>query len=377
MSAKATYRLMIFLLVAAFSSCVEPIEFEIPDPQEQIIIQGYISNEPGPYTVSISRGLAVRPDTIANRPVAGAQVRLYDDQGNIENFTETVPGTYSTSGAIQGQVGRSYHIKVSLRDGREFESLPDLMTSGGEIKNVSWEYEEGTSNESFGEIRDDKFGVYIDSDAGLTNDNFIRWRMTGTFRIETRPELYEVVRPYWNIPLKRPWPCSGFRTAPHPSGAGTIVVQIAPCVCCECYVNEYESFPRVSDDRLVSDGEFRNIRVGEVAINNVNFYDKYMVKVEQMSLSRVAYDFFRLMKVQRESASSIFQPPSAELIGNVVPVDPEDRVIGLFWASAIDTEVRFIERTEIPYLLIPTVQVPRPCNTYYPYASTDKPQEWN
>lgn len=372
-----TYRLILALIFIGLAGCVEPIEFDVPEPLEQVIIQGFITNDPGPYTVIIARGLAVRPDTVANRPIQGAQVRLYDNHGNIEDFQEVSPGTYSTGGAMQGEIGNSYHIKVRLSDGSEFESTPDLMTSGGEIKSLSWEYEEGNPDEEFTETRDDVFGIYIDSEGGSESENYIRWRMTGTFRIETRPELYEVVRPYWDIPLKRPWPCSGFRTATHPSGSGTIVVQFEPCVCCQCWVNNFEKFPQVSDDRLVSGGEFSDIRIGEVPINNVNFYDKYMVKVEQMSLSRVAFDFFRLMKVQRESASSIFQPPSAELVGNVIPNDPEDRVIGLFWASAIDTEVKFIERSDIPYLLTPTIQVPQPCNTFYPYSTTEKPAEWN
>ncbi len=376
MRRKLSYRLFFLALILGVAGCVEPIEFDVPEPREQIIIQGNITDQPGPYIVTIDEGLAVRPDTVANTPVPGAQVRLYDDQGNIEDFEEIVPGTYATRGAIQGEIGRSYHIKVTLKDGRTYESTPDPLKPGGEIKSLSWEYEQGTAVEDFGEIPDDVFGVYIDSEAGDDPENFVRWRMTGTFRIETRPELYIVVRPYWDRPLMLPRPCSGHRTAPHPSGSGTILVQVEPCVCCECWVDLYENFPRVTDDRLVAGGEFRNVRVGEVNINNVNFYDKFMVKVEQMSLSRVAYDFFRLMRIQRESASNIFQPPSAELVGNVVSTNPEDRVIGLFYSSSIDTEVKFIEREEIPYLLTPTTQVPESCLLHYRNSTTEKPPEW-
>ncbi len=363
-------------LITTLMGCVEPIDFEVPEPKEQIIIQGTITDQPGPYTVTIGRGISLRPDSVFNPPITGAQVRLYDDQGNIENFSEVSPGEYVTIGAIRGTVGRSYHITVELSDGSTYESQPDLLKPVGEIQDIYWEYESETSEEVFGEVQNDFFNIYIDSDIGQFDQNFVRWRMSGTYRIVTNPELFEIDRPWFDFPIPRPRPCSGFEVAPAPVGNGTIVVQKRPCTCCECWVDVFEKSPVVSDDRLVANGQFKNVKVGEVPINNVNFYDKFLVNVEQMSLTRTAYDFFRLIEVQRNSASSIFQPPSGEIVGNMIGEDEDDRVIGLFWASSIVKRYEFIQREDVPYLLTPTQVFPESCLLQFENSTTERPDEW-
>lgn len=366
----------LFLQFLALSACVEPIDFDVPEPKEQLIIQGTINDQPGPYKVSIGQGVSIRPDSVFNPPVQGAQVRLYDDEGNVEDFEEVAPGEYVTRGAMQGIVGRSYHIKVTLANGNTYESTPDLLKPVGEIQDIYWEYENEIDEEVFGDIPRDFFNIYVDSEAGQLEENFIRWRMKGTYRIVTNPELYEVDRPWFDNPIPRPRPCSGFEVAPAPGGQGTIVVQKRPCECCECWVNIFEKNPVVSDDRLVANGQFKNVKVGEVPINSINFYDRYLVSVEQMSLTRTAYDFFRLIEVQRTSASSIFQPPSGEIVGNVVADDENDRVIGLFYASSIDRRYEFIQREDVPFLLTPTITFPESCLLQFENSTTEKPVEW-
>ena len=375
MKSKKTFICLIGFLVLAFSGCVEPIEFEIPRPEDQFIIQGNITDQPGPYRVEIRMATGVTVSNPINHPVEGASVRLYDNEGNIEDFQEVAPGEYETGGAMQGVIGRSYHIRVELENGKTFESVPDELTPVGTISDIHWEFESRTIDEQFGDVQADVFNVFVDSDAGTLAENFVRWRMVGTYRIETSPELRVLVRPWWDIPLPSPRECSGFDVAPRPGG-GTTVVQVGPCECCECWVNVFEDSPKVSDDLLVANGEFRNVKVGEVEINNVNFYDKYMISIEQMSLTRTAFDFFRLIEVQRTSASSIFQPPSGEILGNVIASNEDDRVVGLFYASSIDTQVRFIERSEVPYPLTPTQTFPESCLLQFDHSSTERPLEW-
>ncbi len=364
------------ILTLGILGCVEPIDFEVPEPLDQVIIQGMISDQEGPYTVFISRGVSIRPDSALNPPISNASVRLYDDLGNIEDFEEVAPGEYATRGAMRGEVGRSYHVRIELEDGSVLESLPDLLKPVGEIKDIYWEFESGTSVEIFGEVPDDVFNVFVDSDAIPEEENFMRWRMEGTFRIVTNPELFEVDRPWFDLPIPRPRRCSGYVVAPNPSGRGTIVVQERPCECCECWVNVFEDSPNVSDDRLVANGQFRNIQVGTVPVNSVSFFDKYMVSVEQMSLTRTAYDFFRLVEVQRTNANNIFQPPSGEIVGNVVSQDESVRVVGLFWASAVDRRFEFIQREDVPYPVTPPVIFPESCLLQFRNSTTERPPEW-
>src|SRR5258708_13442047 len=54
------------------------------------------------------------------------------------------------------------------------------------------------------------------------------------------------------------------------------------------------------------------------------------------SLSKKSFEFFRLIRAQKEGASSLFQPPFGEIKGNVSPVNSTAPVVGLFWATSVD-----------------------------------------
>ncbi len=370
------YRSIWMISLLAVFGCVEPIEFDVPPPQSLVVIEGMISDLDETYTVNITRAIPLGRDTINRPPVENARVRLYDDQSNIEDFTETSPGVYKTGGAIQGEIGRSYHIRVELEDGTVYESKPDLLKPVGSVQEIRYEYEERLEEEFFGDVRKDVFNVFIDSNIGSGIGNYVRWRYKGVYRVVTNPELRVIKLTYSTLPLPAPRYCGGYRTAGHPSGSGYILVKERECTCCECFVNEYEDAPQLSDDLLIADGQFNNIKVGEVPISNITFFDKYMIEVEQMSMTQTAYEFFKLIRIQKEEASNIFQPPSGELIGNVFPVNSEDRVIGLFWATAISKKTAFLDKDDLPYTLTPMEIIPESCLIYFKNATTTKPQGW-
>jgi hypothetical protein len=126
---------------------------------------------------------------------------------------------------------------------------------------------------------------------------------------------------------------------------------------------------------LISGTQFNNIKVGEVPINEVLFYDKYMVDVEQMSLTKQAYNFFKLIRTQKEGASSLFQPPSGEIRGNINAVNNNESIIGIFWATSINKKTIFILPGDVPYKLVEPVPILYPC-TNYPNSTTVKPAGW-
>lgn len=369
-------RLRIYLLFILVSACVEPIEFEVPSAETLIIVEGSITNEDTTYQVQISRAIPVNADTLIRPPVKNARVTLFDDDDNSEDFTEVSPGIYETSGVMRGEIGRSYHIRIEMEDGKVFESEPDLMKPVGTVQDIRYEYEERLEEEFFGVVRKDVFNIFIDSDAGPGLGNYVRWRYKGTYRIVTNPERREIILAWSDSALKAPRPCSGFVTAGTKSGVGTRLVKVAPCTCCECWISEPEKAPQLSDDLLIADKQFNNIKVGEVPISNVTFYDKYMVEVEQMSLSQTAFEFFKLVRIQKTQASNIFQPPSGEIVGNIRPTNSDERVVGLFYASAVSKNKTFIDRDAVPYLLTPTELIPESCLLKFDYSTTEKPKKW-
>ena len=366
-----------WLILLFIMGCVEPIEFNVPPAESLLIIEGMISDQEGPYTVKISQAVPISVDTLEVPPVTGAAVRLHDDQGNIEDLEETEDGVYQTRGAIRGEIGRSYHITVTTADGKSFESEPELIRPVGQVTQIDFEYKEDRTEEFFGEQNNDYFNVFVDASEGPEKGAYVRWRMTGTYKVTTTPELRETMYHPGAVPLKEPRPCSGYTTAVHPSGRGTIIVKIGECTCCECYVDMQERAPQVSNNVLVSNGNYNHVKIGEVPINSATFMEKFMIAVEQMSLSRTAFDYFNLINIQKEQASNIFQPSSGELLGNIKALNPEDRVLGLFWATAITRKVNFIERDDVPYGVPDFPGANESCLLEFNYSTTSKPEEWD
>lgn len=93
-------------------------------------------------------------------------------------------------------------------------------------------------------------------------------------------------------------------------------------------------------------------------------------------MSRKAFEFFKLIRAQKVGASSLFQPPSGEIKGNIKGINNAEPVVGLFWASSVRSKSLFIQRNEVPYLLPSIYFVPDACNKFYPNASTTKPALW-
>jgi hypothetical protein len=109
------FMLLIFLIV--FSSCEKVIDIDLVSKENQIVIEGGISNLQGPYTILLSQTVNF-DETNSFPPVSGANVTISDDIGNVETLTETSSGVYVTSN-IQGVCNRNYTLKV-VSNGEEF-----------------------------------------------------------------------------------------------------------------------------------------------------------------------------------------------------------------------------------------------------------------
>jgi Domain of unknown function (DUF4249) len=365
----------LFVFVA-MSSCVDRFEFDAPEPGLLTVIDGMITDRPGPYTVKISQGLRLDADSSTHAPVLGALVTLHDDEGNEEPFMEATGGTYVTHGQMQGQIGHSYHITVVMPDGSVLESQPDMMHPVGEIQAIRYEYESKKVEMPWGFTDANVFNVYVDSEAGPSDEVYVRWQYTGTYKVVTYPEEHQTqVPPY--TPYKDPPPCSGYRVANGPIGSGGLLEKFGDCTCCTCWVSNYEPMPQLSDTQFIQGNKFSNIKVGEVAITPAAFFDKYLIEVDQLSLSRTAFQFFKLLRNQKENASSLFQPPSGQLIGNITSENSATPVVGIFWAAAKRTKTLFLFKTDIPYPITPNEIILDACYDIYPNATNKMHPLWH
>ena len=109
---KLTKIMVLFTILLATSSCVEEYWPEIISNSNQtLIVDGWISNFPGPYTVNLSATNSINDTTQIH--ITSATVKIIDSNGDEELLSETSPGIYkSNPDGMQGIVGHSYKIKI-------------------------------------------------------------------------------------------------------------------------------------------------------------------------------------------------------------------------------------------------------------------------
>src|SRR4051812_22188873 len=105
---------LFFLLVSA--ACVDPLAMKIGAVgANAVVVEGYITDQPGPYEVRVSRVYNIDSATAQRIPIEARRLTIFDNTGNSQELNRTSAGVYHTSG-IQGVIGRAYKMRVELTD---------------------------------------------------------------------------------------------------------------------------------------------------------------------------------------------------------------------------------------------------------------------
>lgn len=167
-----------------------------------------------------------------------------------------------------------------------------------------------------------------------------------------------------------PRPCSGYRMV------NGLLTFVSTCTCCSCWVTEYSRSPDVGDVDFYG-GKVSRFKIAYIPATKDLFLSKYHVEVQQASISEDVYNYWKLVKVQKEGGSSLFQPTSAKIRGNLKCInDPAAEIFGLFSVSSVKSKSIFITKEDIPYKLLPIDTVTEDCR-FGPYnSSIIKPDFW-
>lgn len=331
---KRLFVLYIFSLLL-LTTCVEPVNVDLGEPVKRLVVDGLITTKPGPYTVRLSTTAKYTTGSEGtNFLVKGANVRISDDTGYIETLTEISPGIYRTAqDGMQGQVGRTYTLYIES-EGKQYQSRPELLRATSGVENVYAEFKYGSPGVEEG------FYVYIDTKDPANTEDFYRWNWTHYMR-----EQY----------------C--FNEIVYPSN----VLVVLDC-CTQCWnIYRCNSCVNIASD-IYSNGS--TISGQLIAIVPYTSRAKYFLYIEQFSLSREAYKFWRGLEGQINNVGGIFDAPPSIIRGNIFNVnDAEDIALGYFGASDVKPTFINVDRGSIvkepsgppPFEKPPVNGPPPPC----------------
>ncbi len=108
-----------FLLFFVLFSCTKVINVNLNNANPNIVIEGVVSDAPGPYQVQLTQTVNFSDPNVFP-PVTGATVKITDSTlGITDLLKEVVPGTYVTQKLLQGVTGHTYQLYV-LSNGQTY-----------------------------------------------------------------------------------------------------------------------------------------------------------------------------------------------------------------------------------------------------------------
>jgi Domain of unknown function (DUF4249) len=364
---KRYFSWILFIIVLTVDSCIDPVDVELKSSIRKIVVDGSITNEPGPHKVILRYSQNADAKSTQAIPLTKAEVDIYEDDQVVQRMTEREPGVYYTDNAWRGTIGKTYTLRFVTPSDKVYESVPQVLNHPGYLDSLYARFKyDGILIGSSGSDTQDAIEVFVDSRNVPGGTGHFRWKFTGMFHARTYPELKILDLPGGAIP--NPPPCSGYI---YELGE---LVKVGECTCCDCWPFDFNNTISISQGQFTNQ-LYKEVMITRVPATSLRFINRYYIEMEQFSLSEEVHTFWRLVKALQEASGNIFQPNAVKVRGNIRAVDSDEDVVGIFAVSGVTRKKLFLDSLAIPYRIFPDIRADE-CTIIFGGALKEKPSFW-
>ncbi|MEI6049167.1 MAG: DUF4249 domain-containing protein [Bacteroidota bacterium] len=306
MQIKPIQQLFLFLFLLLLNGCIVQFIPETSEDQNLLVVEGLITDQPGPNTIKLSKSLPLGGISSA-KPLDGCNVTISDDLGNSYNLNEKVPGTYLTNPSdFQGVVGRSYtlHIKTNTSDNNlSYQSFPMQMKPVPPIDSIY--YEKSILQEKYPNSTEISVcQIYLDTHDPENNCKFYRWEY-----IET-----------WEFRL--PYMVPNFR----------------------CWISGNSDKINIKSTSSFAEARINGYPLNYISNTTDRLKEKYSILVNQYSLNEDEYTYWEKLQNITEQVGGLYDITPASIPSNIWCVEnSNEKVLGYFSVSASTSKRIFIK----------------------------------
>jgi len=325
MKVKFFFRAFITLILSALTGCIEPLEVDIKSDDVRLVVNGIITDDPVPYTVTLTQTKAIPYVPYKIPVVTGAIVIIADAHGNTEQLFEREPGVYLTGAAFRGQVGQTYTLFINTPDGKKYTSTAEKIVAVPEIDSLYFEVERRIALNEENVPREVYWlNAFVNTRDLTGQQDYYKWEYEAVYQIDTQPWLHK-----------------------RQDARGNWVPD--PLSCCKtCWITQFNNVISLQHDQLLNGKEISRQLVVTLPINNQLFNSRLRLEVTQYSISEGAYDYWNLLKTQIGGVGNIQDPPPAFVRGNISSLSGQDEVpLGFFGASAVARKSIFVSTSQL------------------------------
>ncbi len=317
----------IFLL-----ACVDEYWPNVDRYEQLMVVDGMITDEPGPYEVKLS--LTAPANDPSYIPLSGCFVSIVDDLGNTEILKEFEPGTYRTdSNGIRGITGRQYKLIVHRDDERSYETAFETLPLATEIDSIYTEIEYKEDKDLHHELAGLQF--YLDSKRAKQDTNYFMWRGEATYHYESD----YTIRWYYD---------------------GSLEWFHGPDSLYHCWKTYPLNIFFLQSTLALNEPIIKRLPLHYVNTQTRLLSVRYSLLMRQFSLSQRAYAFWETLAEMNTQQGSLYTNQPYQTKGNLVnTTDLSEVVLGYFLVTAVAEKRIFVDRpNNLPF--------------YYPTCSLDE-----
>lgn len=273
-----------FVLSSLFASffwvgCEDPISIDLPSSRSYLVVEGWITDQPGPYRIKLSQTLPFDSKE-TNPKISGASVSILSRASSYQLIEDAdAPGEYLTDSAeLVGMVGMSYRLAIEV-NGKTIVSDTKEMRPSPPIDTLTYTFVEN---------------VFVPETFSFTSGFLVTGFVTDS---STRNDYYR-----WKV-----------------SENGV-------------------SYSRAQDLILITDRFFNGQRFG-FEVSGILFQEGDTVTIEQYSIDQSAFEYLRNLNTQAIGLGKSTSTPPSTVRGNLRNLaDDSEVILGFFGVSSVSQQ---------------------------------------
>lgn len=314
--------ILLFLFIMALVSCEEEFWPNLNKYEEVLVVDGFISDAPGPYEVKLSNSSNVRYPEF--KPNTGAQIIISDNLGNFEELTEVEAGSYMTSvDGFQGIAGRKYQIRIKTLAGQTYESSFQTLNKAVGIDTVYHTFESRSTSDPETFLYGYQF--YVDSEEAETDSVYFLWRATETYKFNSDFKIRFVFNGY---------------LAPFTNSDSLFT----------CWATDQPNQIFTLSTLGLSKPQVAGFPLNFVDTETRKLSIRYSLLVSQLSIDQKAYGFYTSLGDMNNEQDLLYTQQPYQVRGNVVNVtDDQEPVLGYFLVAGKSEKRIFVDAPSVVY----------------------------
>jgi hypothetical protein len=300
-----------------FTGCISPFEPDMEGENGLLVVDGSIIKGRETQVIIISRTAPItQPEYL---PVEDCHVRIMDNAGNEFVFNEESPGKYVAN--IEDawlNYDKQYKLVFTTSSGDDYESTYQWLLETDPVDSlygiIEYHYSSYTGEESTKGVQ-----FYVDLDAPETASRYYRWVLEETWEERLTEEIWGV---YDGVTIKPFYPSDSLQ---------------------RCWETRAVTGLYSASTINLSANRIKKIPLHFVVHFSPMLEIKYCATIKQYALNADAYDYWYEKERELTESGNIYSIQPSQPKSNIHNTNnPEEQVLGFFWAASFTVERVFV-----------------------------------